>query len=163
MIKDVLYSDVVRKGGSVKVKYFLKLNVASLVFAIVLGISIELQLNFYRIWRMTGWEVDTVNGFIAVIHLIGFILSTIVFALLINKWLEGKYASFWAVILWFPYLILFVLLFGYLFPITNRGDMPAPVSGIIIIAQLIMYPIYLAFVTAFCTTFALVNEEKGLE
>lgn len=151
------------KEGCAEMKFFLKLNVVSIVFAVVLGISIELQLNFYRIWRITGWEVDTVNGLIGVIHLIGFILSTIFFALLISKWLEGKYASFWAVILWFPYLVLFVLLFGYLFPITNRGEMPAPVSGLIIIAQLMMYPIYLAFVTAFCTTFAFDIEEKVLD
>ncbi|WP_075618920.1 hypothetical protein [Paenisporosarcina indica] len=144
-------------------KYFLKLNVVSLLFAIVIGISIELQLNFYRIWRLTGWEADTVNGVIAGLHLIGFVLSTIVFVFLISKWLEGKKSSFWAVILWFPYLILFIALFSYLFPITNQGEMPAPVSGLIIIAQLIMYPIYLVMVTAFCTTSALVIEEKVLD
>jgi len=144
-------------------KFFLKVNVVSIVYAVVLGISIELQLNFYRIWRLTGWEVDIVDGFIGVIHLIGFVLSTIVFAFLISKWLEGKYASFWAVILWFPYLILFVLLFGYLFPITNRGDMPNPASGLIIIGQLILYPIYLVFVTAFCTKSAMDIEEQVLD
>ena len=144
-------------------KFFGKLNIVSALIAFVLFISIELQLNFYRIWRITGWEVDTVNNVIAIIHLVGFILSTIVFVILIKKWLNGTKASFWSIILWLPYLVLFIFIFANLFPITNRGDTPAPVSGLLILGQLIIYPIYLLVINAFSTTTIFEIEEKAVE
>lgn len=144
-------------------KFFWKLNIVSALIAFVLFISIELQLNFYRIWRITGWEVDTVNNVIAIIHLVGFILSTIVFVILIKKWLNGTKASFWSIILWLPYLVLFIFIFANLFPITNRGDTPAPVSGLLILGQLIIYPIYLLVINAFSTTTIFEIEENAVE
>jgi len=144
-------------------KFFGKLNIVSALIAFVLFISIELQLNFYRIWRITGWEVDTVNNVIAIIHLVGFILSTIVFVILIKKWLNGTKASFWSIILWLPYLVLFIFIFANLFPITNRGDTPAPVSGLLILGQLIIYPIYLLVINAFSTTTIFEIEENAVE
>ena len=144
-------------------KFFWKLNIVSALIALALFVSIELQLNFYRIWRITGWETDTVNNVIAIIHVVGFILSTIVFVILIKKWLEGKKASFWSIILWLPYLILFICIFANLCPITNRGEMPAPVSGLFIMGQLIVYPIYLMVINTFCTTTVFEIEEKAVE
>jgi hypothetical protein len=130
-------------------KFFWKLNIVSSLFAFVLFVSIELQVNFYRIWRLTGWEGNTVNIGIFAIHFVGLILSTILFYFLIKKWLEGKKESYWSIILWFPYLILLLFLFSYMFPITNRGEKPAPVSGLIIIGQLFIYPLYLLLIIYF--------------
>jgi hypothetical protein len=144
-------------------KLFLKLNVVSSLYAFALFISIELQVNFYRIWRLTGWDVDTVNTVIAVIHGVGFIVTLFLFYFLNWKWFEGKKAGYWSVILWFPYVILFVFIFGALFPITDRGDNAAPVTGIIIMGQLIMYPFYLLFITALSTVRDLAIEAKTTE
>lgn len=141
-------------------KLFLRLNIISSLYAFVLFISIELQVNFYRIWRLTGWEGDTVNTVIAVIHVVGFIVTIFLFYFLIRKWFEGKKAGYWSVILWFPYLFLFAFIFASLFPITYGGDNPAPVTGLIIIGQLITYPFYLLLITVFGTARDLVIEEE---
>jgi hypothetical protein len=131
----------------VAVKTFLRVNTLSALYAFVLFVSIELQVNFYRIWRLTGWEGDTVNTVIAAIHIVGFIVTLFLFYFLIRKWFEGRKAGYWSVILWFPYVVLFVFIFATLFPMTYGGDQPAPVSGLVIIGQLIAYPIYLLVMT----------------
>ena len=129
-------------------KTFLRLNMLSALYAFVLFISIELQVNFYRIWRLTGWEGNTVNGVIAAIHIVGFIVTVLLFYFLVRKWFEGRKIGYWSVILWFPYVILFVFTFATLFPMTDRGDSAAPVTGLMIIGQLIIYPFYILVVTA---------------
>ncbi len=139
-------------------KIFLKLNMLSAVYAFMLFISIELGVNFYRIWRLTGWEANTVEIVIAVIHIAGFIVTLFLFYYLIRKWFKGKKAGYWAVILWFPYLILFIFIFGALFPMTDRGDKAAPVTGLIIMGQLILYPFYLLFITMFGSAMDLEEE-----
>lgn len=141
-------------------KFFLKLNMVSALYAFALFISIELQVNFYRIWRLTGWQADTLDIVIVVIHFVGFFLTLFLFYFLISNWLEGRKASYWSVILWFPYLILFVIIFAILFPITHPGDKPAPVSGLIILAQLASYPFYLLFINFIGRELGTVIEEK---
>lgn len=126
--------------------FFLKLNVISAIFAFVLFISFELQVNIYRISRIMRWEVLKTNNVIIIIHFVGFIVSIFLFYILISKWLDGKKARYWTIILWFPYLIIFIMIFSILFPMTDPGDDPAPVSGLIIMAQLVSYPIYLLFI-----------------
>lgn len=128
-------------------KTFLRVNILSALYAFVLFISIELQVNVYRIYRVTGWEGNMVTGMIAAIHIVGFIVTLFLFYFLIRKWFEGRNAGYWSVILWFPYVVLFVFIFSGLFPMTNGGDQPAPVSGLVIIGQLIAYPFYLLAMT----------------
>ena len=140
-------------------KTFLRVNMLSALYAFVLFISIELQVNFYRIWRLTGWEADTVNTAIAAIHIGGFIVTLFLFYFLIRKWFEGRNAGYWSVILWFPYVLLFVFIFATLFPMTYGGDQPAPVSGLVIIGQLITYPIYLLVITLVGSAKDIVVEE----
>lgn len=125
---------------------FFRLNMVSAIYAFVLFISFELQVNIYRISRIMGWEVLKSNYVIIVIHFVGFILSIFLFYILISKWLDGKKARYWTIILWFPYLIIFIIIFSILFPMTDSGDDPSPVSGLIIMAQLVSYPIYLLFI-----------------
>ncbi|MEK4713938.1 hypothetical protein [Sporosarcina sp. FSL K6-5500] len=142
-------------------KFFLKLNMVSALYAFALFISIELQVNYYRIWRLTGWQVNAVDIVIGVIHFAGFISTLFLFYFLISNWLEGRKASYWSVILWFPYLILLVIIFLFLFPVTYPGDKSAPVSGLIIISQLISYPFYLLFINFICRELGTGVEEKG--
>lgn len=127
-------------------KFFLRLNIISAIIAFVLFISFELQVNIYRISRIMGWELIKSNYVITVIHFVGFILSIFLFYIMINKWLDGKKARYWTIILWFPYLIIYIIIFSILFPMTDPGDDPSPVSGLIIMTQLVSYPIYLLFI-----------------
>ena len=140
-------------------KTFLRVNMLSAFYAFMLFISIEMQVNVYRIYRITGWEGKTVNSIIAGIHLVGFIATLFLFYYLIRKWFEGRKASYWSVILWFPYLILFIFIFAMLFPITDGGDTPAPVTGLVIMGQLIVYPFYLLIITVVGTAEDFVEEE----
>ena len=119
----------------------------SALYAFMLFISIELQVNVYRIYRVTGWEGATVNSIIAAIHMVGFIATIFLFYFLIRKWFEGRKAGYWSVIFWLPYVVLFVFIFAMLFPMTHGGDRPAPVSGLVIMGQLIAYPFYLLVMT----------------
>ncbi len=119
----------------------------SALYAFALFISIELQVNVYRIYRVTGWEGDAVNSVIAAIHLVGFIATPFLFYFLVRKWFEGRKAGYWSVILWLPYVILFVFIFATLFPITYGGDKASPATGLIIMGQLITYPFYLLVIT----------------
>lgn len=103
-------------------------------------------MNFYRIWRLTGWEASSVNQVITVLHIVGFLLLTVLVYVLDRKWMKHKKSGYWSIILWIPYLIMFLYLFAILFPITYRGDAPAPASGLIIFGQLIIYPFYLLII-----------------
>ncbi|TQR15648.1 hypothetical protein [Psychrobacillus soli] len=126
--------------------YFWKLNIVSACYAFFLFVSIELQLNFYRIWRLSGWEPDSVNLMTGVIHIVGFVLLTFLIYYFNKKWLRTTKLKYWTAILWIPYLFVLLYIFANLFPMTNRGDTPAPVTGLIMLAQIISYPFYLSVV-----------------
>lgn len=127
----------------------------------MLFLSIELQLNFYRIWRLTGWEADLITDLTAVLHIVGFFLSTILIYVIKRNWLQGRKVGYWSAILWLPYLIFFQFLFAYLFPITYPGDKPAPVQGLLIIVQLITFPFYLTFIYFFTSVIESVPKEDS--
>lgn len=127
-------------------QYFGKLNLVSAFYAFMLFISIELQLNYYRIWRISGWQTDSIDQMNSVIHIVGFVLLTYFIYFFNKKWLRDRNSKYWTAILWVPYLIIFLYIFANLFPITNRGDTPAAVTGLILLAQFISYPFYLSFV-----------------
>lgn len=124
-------------------KYFLKLNVVSILYAFIVLIPIQLMGNVYRISRLTTWEIDTVNMLIAAIIIVDVIGGTILLLFLTRKWLGDRKANFWTVILWIPYFVLFTYLIASLFPITYGGDAPNPVTGLIALGGLIVYPVYI--------------------
>jgi|SRR5690606_1350630 len=124
-------------------KYFLKLNIVSILYAFIVLIPIQLMGNVYRISRLTTWEIDTVNMLIAAIIIVDVIGGTILLLLLTRKWLGDRKANFWTVILWIPYFVLFTYLIASLFPITYGGDAPNPVTGLIALGGLIVYPVYI--------------------
>lgn len=41
-------------------KDFVKLNIVSVIYALLLFISMELLINVYRINRVTGWNFDVI-------------------------------------------------------------------------------------------------------
>ncbi|MBU9711847.1 hypothetical protein [Evansella tamaricis] len=124
-------------------KYFLKLNVVSILYALMVFVPLELMLNVYRISRLTKWEIGTVNILTGVVLIVEIIGGTILLFFLTKKWLGGRKANFWTVTLWAPYFILFIYVFSALFPITYGGDAPNPVTGLLAIGGLIVYPFYI--------------------
>ena len=126
--------------------YFLKINVVSSLYAFALFITLELMLNVHRISRITGWDLDAVIIAITAVDIIGFILCTILFILLIKNWMEGRSAVFWTLLLWVPYFVLFIYLVANLVPMNDPGEMPSPGSGLMAIGTLILFPIYLAII-----------------
>ena len=128
--------------GAYLMKYFMKLNVISILYAIMVFIPIELMVNVYRISRLTKWEIDTVKNLTGITLIVEIIGGTILILFLTKKWLEGRKSKFWTVILWVPYWILFIIVFAFLFPITNAGDKPNPATGLLVIGGLIIYPLY---------------------
>lgn len=66
---------------------FLKINGISIFYAIFLLVPTELMVNVYRISRVTGWAIDTVNTITTSTIFVGLILGTILFYLLTKKWL----------------------------------------------------------------------------
>lgn len=58
-----------------------------------------------------------------------------------KKIFEREKSMYFTTILWFPYLVLFINLFAAWFPITEAADKSVPVTGLIIIGAMIIYPI----------------------
>lgn len=109
-------------------------------------VPIQLMGNVYRISRLTSWNIGAVNTLSSVTIVVGFIFGTILLFLLTKKWLKGRKANFWAVILWVPYFVLFVYIIASLFPITYDGDAPNPATGLLTIGALIIFPIYILII-----------------
>ncbi|WP_087975131.1 hypothetical protein [Oceanobacillus rekensis] len=124
-------------------KYFFKLNVVSIIYAFMVFVPIELMVNVYRISRLTNWTINTVNILTSVTIIVEIIAGTILLYFLIRKWLDGRKANFWTVILWVPYFVLLVYVFASLFPVTYGGDYPNPVTGLLAIGGLAVYPFYI--------------------
>ncbi|MBA9087860.1 hypothetical protein FHR92_004353 [Fontibacillus solani] len=126
--------------------HIIRINVVSVLYALFIFIPIELMLNVYRISRVTGWEIKTVNNLNVIVIMVDIILGTAIFYLLTAKWLGRSKLNYINIILWIPFFILFVYIFALLFPITNGGDDPNPVTGLIVIGALFLYPIYILFI-----------------
>lgn len=124
-------------------KYFFKLNVVSILYAVMVLVPLELMINVYRISRLTNWKIGTVNIVTGVTIIVEIVAGTILLLFLTKKWLDGRKDNFWTVILWLPYFVLFVYVFSHLFPITYGGDAPNPVTGLLAIGGLIVYPFYI--------------------
>lgn len=137
---------------------FLKLNVASILYALMLFVPLELMLNVYRIGRLTNWGISTVNILTGITLIIEIIGGTILILFLTKKWLDGRKANFFTVILWIPYFVLLIYLIASLFPITNGGDTPNSVTGLLAIGGLIVYPFYILILNFVCIT----NDDKTI-
>lgn len=124
-------------------KYLCKLNVVSIIYALMVFVPLELIFNIYRITRLTNWGIGMVNFMICVTLVIEVIGGTILIFFLTKEWLDGRKAKFWTVILWVPYFILFIYVFASLFPMTDGGDSPNPVTGLLALVVLIAYPFYI--------------------
>lgn len=127
-------------------KQFFKLNAMSMLYALMIFVPVELMVNVYRISRLTGWELATVNTIINVTIMVELVVGTIIFLLLTKRFLNQNKSNYITVILWLMYYYLFIKIFAHLFPITYGGDQPNPVTGLLIIGAMIIFPIYIAVI-----------------
>ncbi|WP_404454981.1 hypothetical protein [Oceanobacillus kapialis] len=121
-------------------KYFLKLNVVSILYAVMVVVPIELMVNVYRISRVTNWEINTVITVLSLTIIGEVIAGTVLLSFLTKKWMGGRKGNYWTVILWVPYFILFAYIVANAFPITYEGDAPNPAVGLLIIGGMLAYP-----------------------
>lgn len=127
-------------------KYFFKLNVVSILYALMILFPIELMANVYRISRLTGWNIGDVTTLSSITIVVVFIFDIILLFFLTKKWLKGRKANFWTVILWVPYFVLFAYIIASLFPITYGGDAPNPSTGLLAIGALMIFPIFILII-----------------
>ena len=122
---------------------FVRLNIFSALYALVLFIQVQLIGNIYRIARITNWSINSVNMLVAIVNLIVFIISSIVFYLITRKYLSKGKLRFLLTLLWIPYCAIYTL---FLSPTMVRGEEPPPVLGLIFIVVFLIYPCYIAFI-----------------
>ncbi len=79
-------------------RFFIRLNVSSFLYALFPFAVLELMANVYRISRVTGWELSHVNKLILAFCVAGIILSSIVFPRLIRRWLDGRKACYFSLV-----------------------------------------------------------------
>ena len=130
--------------------YFLKLNVVSMLYGLMFFISLEIQVNYYRIMRLTGWGGQYFDLLLLLVHGIGFVVATIALYKLTYQWIAHRRFVYWTTILWLPYTALFIFIVANVYPITYQGDMPAPVQGLILFAMLLFYPFYIVTLNIVC-------------
>ncbi|MCS0825344.1 hypothetical protein NX029_15575 [Cytobacillus firmus] len=127
--------------------FFLKVNIESMLYALMIAIPIQLMLNVCRISRLTEWTIDTVNIVSSVIIISGFILCSVFLINLTKRWLSETKAWYCNVILWLPYVVLFLYMTTSLFPITYQGDVPNTASGLMAIGALAVFPFYILLIS----------------
>ncbi|KAB3539060.1 hypothetical protein F8154_01110 [Alkaliphilus pronyensis] len=130
---------------------FLKLNILSAICGFFFAITIQSALNIYRIERLSKLGFNTLEVIYTIFYIVKLILLTWILIVLIRKWILGKLSRFWLTILWFPYFLVFNYIWISLFPLTYRGDIPSPGTGLIIMFGIILYPFYLAIVSLFAS------------
>lgn len=130
--------------------YFVKLNIFSVLYALILVIQTELMGNVYRISRVTNIPINTVRIAIGITVLFIFIISTIIFLLISSKYFYIGRLRYFLTILWIPYFLTIVFLFSYLIPMANI-DEPSPVLGLILFGIYLIYPFYIAVINSIST------------
>ncbi|MCM3757066.1 hypothetical protein M3197_06135 [Sporosarcina aquimarina] len=130
---------------------FWRLNVISMLYALMVFIPMELLTNGSRITRLTGWNPNVTAIAIGKSTIISVIIFSIIIGCLTKPWMNNRKSSFWSVLLCLPYLVLFTFIFASLFPINNPADKGGPGDGLLILGLLILYPLYVLLLNAFST------------
>jgi hypothetical protein len=142
----------------VMMKLFIKLNSISALYALALLIAIELIINVSHISELSGWEWDHVYIAIAVINVIGLLLSTLIFISLTKKWKLGRKNSYWTLILWVPYFIVLFYVFTVFVPL-HSGVMLFPRFSLLIFGSCILFPVYILFINQYASPISMGEEE----
>ncbi|WP_163873717.1 hypothetical protein [Paenibacillus favisporus] len=126
-------------------RYFFKLNVMSCIYAFLFFLHAESLGNVYRLERITNWT--GIYNALSWANLALLAISLFLCYWLSKRLVSGRKSAYIASVLWFPYFILWTWGFIALFPLTNPGDDPAPVTGLIFMFEMIVFPFYIAFNT----------------
>ncbi len=127
-------------------KFFIKLNFISILLAVILLFVIESMLNIYRINRITNINFDLITLIILGIYLILLVVIPILSYKILPFYLGQTKKNYLSILLFIPYFSILLKAFTSTFPMSNRGDIPNPIMGLFMIAELIFYPIFL-FIT----------------
>jgi len=126
-------------------RYFFKLNVMSCIYAFLFFLHAESLGNVYRLERITNWT--GIYNALSWANLALLAISLFLCYWLSKRLVSGRKSAYIASVLWFPYFILWTWGFIALVPLTNPGDDPAPVTGLILMFEMIVFPFYIAFNT----------------
>lgn len=97
------------------IRYFIRLNALSAIFALLPFIISELLVNVYRINRITGIEINDINKVISIVNYVSLIMIFVIFVPLVLQFYHQN-NKFFTSIIWFPYYCLYVYFFAVLFP-----------------------------------------------
>jgi uncharacterized protein YacL len=135
--------------GGVTLKYFMKINSLSIIFAVAFFLSVEFTLNTYRIARIIDKEIEYVSYMNLLLQGIGFIALMGITYLFISSLREIKGTIYLSAILWIPYFLVFIKAFARFFPMTNRGEIPSAGTGLLLVGQFISYSFLLVALILF--------------
>ncbi|WP_146825019.1 hypothetical protein [Alicyclobacillus suci] len=121
-------------------KRLFKVNIVSAVYGFLFFIAFELIANGYRISRLGAWDGRNVFH---LIYLFDFIVLPLLLAIFLYAKNKFKYSSYWSIILWAPYTVIFMISFGQIFPLTYRGDSTGPGFGFIMALLFVFYIAYM--------------------
>lgn len=127
---------------------FFRINVISFCLALLFYLPITIMANVDRFARLSGFETGTVNIIIISASVLGFVAVSVWLIFFILKWFEKRRLHYWSLLLWLPYVVVFSYVNSVLFPITYPGDLPSPVTGLLVIAGLFVFPVYIFFLNS---------------
>lgn len=132
----------------------LKLSVVSFFNAFLLYLFFLPMGNYYRLERITGWSGGEITHLSNVFCFILILISATTLYFLVKKYLKQGGYKYWLVLSWIPFYICFIKLNVWLIPITEAGERPAPVTGLLMIFAWMLYPLYLLVITVVADTSA---------
>jgi hypothetical protein len=131
-------------------KYFAKINVLGILYALILVIQTELMGNIFRISRLTNIPIKDVRMTIGISMFLIFIVSTIIFVSLSSKYFNTGKLRHLLTILWIPYFLVLNYFLSSLIPMTDI-DAPSPALGLILFGIFLAYPFYITLINFIST------------
>lgn len=107
------------------------------------------ELNFYRIARLTGWASSYVLLFTKTLAVLIVVSMTITLYWLTKKYFYEKPSAYLLSVSWIPFYYILIKLNAFIIPITEAGDDPAPVTGLLIMASWVAFPLYIFIIVTF--------------
>lgn len=130
-------------------RFFIKLNIISVLYGFLFFIITTILLNPFRFKELINISFKTIEISFFIILIFGALIFAFLIPLLTKKWLNGRIATLWSTILWFPYWLLFTFSFAYFFPNHNPYDDDNYAAAFVIFFLLFIYPLYLGLTTIF--------------
>lgn len=128
---------------------FKKMNLLSLLYALIAYFPIQLSSNVSRISRWTGIDVSMVIIMSNTIILIILLLGTAYIFHLTSKWLWQQKLRYFTSITWIPYFTVMMLVTSTFLPFSITIELPNSVTNLIILICIALYPIYIIVVNWF--------------